>query len=91
MFRNQKILDLFSTMSERVVKVLLPVLYRDGKLHWNPTVNKMTAMVLKKLMEMDSTSFEVFFTIHVSMLLLIIMSSILISVPPFYHLNTGTL
>lgn len=33
--------------------LLLPALYRRGQLFWNPTVNKMTAVALRKLLVRD--------------------------------------
>jgi hypothetical protein len=39
------------------MSALLPALYRSGKLSWNPTVNKMTALALLKLRDLDRESF----------------------------------
>ena len=38
---------------------LLPALYRGGNLSWNPTVNKMTALVLRSLRSLDPMLFEI--------------------------------
>jgi hypothetical protein len=35
-------------ITQRVFECLLPALYRKGQLSWNPTVNNMTATVLRK-------------------------------------------
>ena len=37
---------------------MIPALYREGRLSWNPTVNKMTALVLKNLRGLDETLFQ---------------------------------
>ena len=57
-FKNPKVLELFKKKSNQVIESLLPSLYRNGNLHWNATVNKMTANVLKKLSELDPVSFK---------------------------------
>lgn len=38
-----------------IISELLGPLYRGGELFWNPTVNKMTALVLQKLLELDAS------------------------------------
>ena len=38
---------------------LLPALYRGGRLSWNPTVNKMTALVLRALRTLDPILFQI--------------------------------
>ena len=38
---------------------LIPALYRDGKLSWNPTVNKMTVLALKNLSNLDEELFQI--------------------------------
>lgn len=36
-------------ISEKALHAILPALYRDGQLSWNPTVNKMTALALEAI------------------------------------------
>ena len=60
-FRNKAILSLNASphlTTETVdegppcdtfLRVMIPALFGDGSLSWNPTVNKMTALALQKL------------------------------------------
>jgi len=60
MFRNEKIINILKSdpdIKRYVIYKLVPALYRDGILTWNPTVNKMTGLALKKLKEMDEETF----------------------------------
>ena len=51
-----------STSSSSVLctslSALIPALYKEGKLSWNPTVNKMTALALRGLRDLDPRLFE---------------------------------
>lgn len=38
-----------SAITDKVYRTVLPALYRGGKVSWNPTVNKMTALALKNI------------------------------------------
>lgn len=53
MFKNPKFLRLVGPYSDDLISRLVPALYRDGEMFWNPTVNKMTYLTLKKFMEMN--------------------------------------
>ena len=44
---------------EVVFNRLIPALYRNGKLSWNPTVNKMTVLALKNLLSLDEEIFQI--------------------------------
>ena len=57
-FENEKFCSLLKSKSSKVIELLLPTFYRDGHLHWNPTVNKMTATVLNQFKSWDCNSFE---------------------------------
>lgn len=60
MFKNDKILNIIKSdqdIKRFAISKLLPALYREGVLTWNPTVNKMTGLALKKLREMDEEIF----------------------------------
>ena len=63
-FKNDVFLRLISGLSrnrtELLVSALVPSLYRGGRLHWNPTVNKMTALVLSKLRSTAPAAFDSF-------------------------------
>ena len=41
---------LITPHSDILIKRLVPALFRGGEVFWNPTVNKMTYLTLKKLM-----------------------------------------
>ena len=41
----------------QVFCILIPALYRDGKMSWNPTVNKMTVLVLRSLRALNEEAF----------------------------------
>lgn len=60
-FKNEKILNLFKSSDpytkEYFMIKLVPALYRNGVLNWNQTVNKMTGLALKKLIEIDKDMF----------------------------------
>lgn len=60
-FKNTQILALFGSappaLREALFASMIPALYRGGKLSWNPTVNKMTALVLKNLRGLDAELF----------------------------------
>jgi len=60
MFKNEKIMNLFKSdpyIKEYFMIKLVPALYRNGVLNWNQTVNKMTGLALKKMIEMDKEMF----------------------------------
>lgn len=48
-----------SSILSTAFTALLPALYRGGNLSWNPTVNKMTALVLRALRTLDPVLFEI--------------------------------
>jgi len=52
-FKNKAFLALCSPHLEAIYTTLLPILYRSGELFWNPTVNKLTGLALRKLKELD--------------------------------------
>ena len=61
--RNDKILDLCyltetSTNFHKFLKIMIPTLYKNGELSWNPTVNKMTALALQKLQSKNEILFN---------------------------------
>lgn len=49
-YRNEAFISLITPHTATLIPLLLPSLYRRGEIFWNVTVNKMTAVVLKKLM-----------------------------------------
>ena len=51
-------LDYEYSMVNHIYAALLPALYRNGKLSWNPTVNKMTGLALRALNTLHPTAFE---------------------------------
>lgn len=51
--RNDRLFELMTPHLELIVSELLRPLYRGGELFWNPTVNKMTALVLQKFLDAD--------------------------------------
>lgn len=57
-FKNPTFLSLCTPHLESVYSSLLPVLYRDGELFWNPTVNKLTGLALQKLKDLNPQLFE---------------------------------
>ena len=63
-FRNEVFVKLVSGLSpgrkELLISALVPSLYRGGRLHWNPTVNKMSALVLSKLRSATPAEFDSF-------------------------------
>ena len=56
---NEKIKsdDIVSSPLGQAFCILIPALYRDGKMSWNPTVNKMTVLVLRSLRALDEEAF----------------------------------
>lgn len=44
-------------VAKKTFETLLPSLYRSGQPSWNPTVNKMTALGLKRFMVMPALPF----------------------------------
>ena len=50
--------DMISSPLGKVFCILIPALYRDGKMSWNPTVNKMTVLVLRSLRAVNERAFE---------------------------------
>lgn len=48
-WKDEKLVDLFQASSDEVIPALLPALLRGGEPFWNPTVNRMTSLVLEKL------------------------------------------
>jgi Protein phosphatase 2A regulatory B subunit (B56 family) len=61
MFKNKKILALIGGskyVKDIVFAKLIPALYRGGKLSWNPTVNKMTALALRNIRDIDPEEFS---------------------------------
>ena len=49
--------DIVSSPLGQVFCILIPALYRDGKMSWNPTVNKMTVLVLRSLRALNEEAF----------------------------------
>jgi Protein phosphatase 2A regulatory B subunit (B56 family) len=49
--------DIISSPLGQVFCILIPALYRDGKMSWNPTVNKMTVLVLRSLRALNEEAF----------------------------------
>ena len=47
--RSDVFVDRLKPHAVRLCQELIPPLYRGGKLFWNPTVNRMTGLVLKRL------------------------------------------
>lgn len=37
---------------------MIPTLYRGGELNWNPTVNKMSGLALKKMRDINMEVFQ---------------------------------
>lgn len=58
MFKNEEFLALLRPHLTEVCNKLLSVLYRGGKLFWNPTVNKMTALALQNIQALDPEAFR---------------------------------
>jgi Protein phosphatase 2A regulatory B subunit (B56 family) len=54
---KSKIDDIVSSPLGQVFCILIPALYRDGKMSWNPTVNKMTVLVLRSLRALNEEAF----------------------------------
>eukprot|EP00435_Cladocopium_sp_Y103_P009979 s802_g2.t1 len=50
---DERVSQLLSHFADQLIPNLMPMLLRDGELFWNPTVNKMTSLVLEKLEEAD--------------------------------------
>ena len=50
--------NIISSPLGQVFCILIPALYRDGKMSWNPTVNKMTVLVLRSLRAVNEQAFE---------------------------------
>jgi serine/threonine protein kinase len=57
MWQDEHFVGLLRSSSAAVMEPVVKALLRGGKLFWNPTVNKMTAVVLKKMEEMDVPTF----------------------------------
>lgn len=57
MFKNTNFVSLLKTKADEVIPTLVPVLFRNGHMHWNPTVNKWIAIVLRILQDIDSSCF----------------------------------
>lgn len=47
-----------AAITDKVYRTVLPALYRSGKVSWNPTVNKMTALALKNIKEQNVEVFK---------------------------------
>ncbi|CAL1128946.1 unnamed protein product [Cladocopium goreaui] len=52
-WKDERVSQLLSHFADQLIPNLMPMLLRDGELFWNPTVNKMTSLVLEKLEEAD--------------------------------------
>lgn len=52
-WKDERVSQLLSHFANQLIPNLMPMLLRDGELFWNPTVNKMTSLVLEKLEEAD--------------------------------------
>ncbi len=57
LWKDESFLGLLESQVKTVMKPIVSTLYREGKLFWNPTVNKMTAAVLETMEKMDESLF----------------------------------
>lgn len=57
-WKDERVSQLLSHFANQLIPNLMPMLLRDGELFWNPTVNKMTSLVLEKLEEADPELFQ---------------------------------
>lgn len=57
-WKEDHVVGLFAAHSGQMIPTLLPVLLRNGEPHWNPTVNKMTSLVLEKMEASDAACFK---------------------------------
>lgn len=48
-WKDDRVANLLGSASSKIIPALLPVLLRGGEPFWNPTVNRMTSLVLEKL------------------------------------------
>ena len=60
MFKHPLFLNNFIKINlQQSMELLLPALYRNGELIWNPTVNRMVGLALEALQRLDPIAFEV--------------------------------
>eukprot|EP00434_Breviolum_minutum_P024781 symbB.v1.2.021887.t1/scaffold1916.1/size96221/2 len=52
-WKDDRVSQLLSHFADQLIPNLMPMLLRDGELFWNPTVNKMTSLVLEKMEQAD--------------------------------------
>jgi len=57
LWKDERVSKLLANFADSLIPGMLPLLVRDGEVFWNPTVNKMTCLVLEKL---EAASPEVF-------------------------------
>ncbi|CAE7567869.1 Arsb [Symbiodinium sp. CCMP2456] len=49
LWKDERVSKLLANFADSLIPGMLPLLVRDGEVFWNPTVNKMTCLVLEKL------------------------------------------
>eukprot|EP00927_Polykrikos_kofoidii_P043217 TRINITY_DN37277_c0_g1_i1.p1 TRINITY_DN37277_c0_g1~~TRINITY_DN37277_c0_g1_i1.p1 ORF type:complete len:1069 (-),score=233.90 TRINITY_DN37277_c0_g1_i1:64-3270(-) len=57
LWKDERFVELCNGASAELMPALLPALLRGGELFWNPTVNRMTSLVLEKLEASNPTAF----------------------------------
>jgi len=57
-WKDDRVSQLLSHFADQLIPNLMPMLLRDGELFWNPTVNKMTSLVLEKMEQADPELFR---------------------------------
>lgn len=57
-WKDDHIAQLFQVHASQLIPPLLPVLLRGGEPFWNPTVNRMTSLVLEKMEKSDPDLFR---------------------------------
>eukprot|EP00929_Paragymnodinium_shiwhaense_P001759 TRINITY_DN101994_c0_g1_i1.p1 TRINITY_DN101994_c0_g1~~TRINITY_DN101994_c0_g1_i1.p1 ORF type:complete len:994 (+),score=233.48 TRINITY_DN101994_c0_g1_i1:111-3092(+) len=58
LWKDDHFVELSRSASLDIISQLLPVLLRGGEVFWNPTVNRMTALVLERLEASNPEEFE---------------------------------
>ncbi|KAJ8609875.1 hypothetical protein CTAYLR_007498 [Chrysophaeum taylorii] len=58
MWRREDFVSRFARRAKETCAHVLPALLRDGAPHWNPTVNRMTVLVIDRLAAMGDRAFE---------------------------------
>lgn len=57
-WKEDHVVELFKTCAAEIIPVMVPALLRGGEPFWNPTVNRMTTLVLEKLEESNPEVFR---------------------------------